>query len=143
MAAIIIAVTSPSDAKAQVYAAGTNTANVTTKLYGSGGTYLTDTVTIANAGSEVDTLKITEWRKQVTFLLNTKKNTGTVAGTWVIRGGYFLTEPFATIATINLTDASNTYHYTIDGNPFLYYELTLTTTGTQNSTHSRRVIVRN
>lgn len=130
----------PLQTDAQVYKHNTASALVITN---DAPVFSTPKDTLTNATTKNDTLKITENRAAVTFELVTKKISGTVGGTWVIRGGSYTTEKFATLTTINLTDAENTYSYTVPGgNPYPFYELALTTTGTQQSSHQRRVIVR-
>lgn len=140
MLTLMASLSEPIETKAQVYKH--NTASAMT-LTGDGTVYVTGTDTLNNATTKNDTIKVTEDRKAVTFLLVTKKISGTVGGTWVIRGGAKYNAKLATLTTINLTDAENTYSYTVPGgNPYIYYEFALTTTGTQQSSHQRQIVVR-
>ena len=77
----------------------------------------------------------------VTVYIAVTKISGTVGGTITLMGSVDGTnfkaintvDTQTALATITATDASNTYHWRLNGNPFPYYRVSWTGTGTMSA----------
>lgn len=91
-----------------------------------------------------DRVKTTETIVQVVVT----KISGTVGGTISLQGSIDGTnfkalntaETQTALATITATDASNVYHWRLNGNPFLYYRVSWTGTGTMSASFSAKLL---
>ena len=91
-----------------------------------------------------DRVKTTETIVQVVVT----KISGTVGGTISLLGSIDGTnfkalntaETQTALATITATDASNVYHWRLNGNPFLYYRVSWTGTGTMSASFSAKLL---
>jgi hypothetical protein len=92
----------------------------------------TDT-TLAVAGTKTYSLTVTGVKNTLAFQINETKNSGTVAGTAVLKGSIDGTN-YVTLATHNLTDASASFLDTYAYNPYYKYQVVVTTTGTNSTT---------
>lgn len=76
------------------------------------------------------------------------KISGTVGGTLTLQGSFDGTNFKAintpdnqtALATVTATDASNTYHWRLQGSPFLYYRVSWTGTGTMSASFTAKVM---
>lgn len=92
----------------------------------------TDT-TLAVAGTKTYSLTVTGVKNTLAFQINETKNSGTVAGTAVLKGSIDGTN-YVTLATHNLTDTSGSFLDTYAYNPYYKYQIVVTTTGTSSTT---------
>lgn len=77
-----------------------------------------------------------------TIWVSAVKNSGTVGGTITLQGSLDGTNYKAintvgtqtALATITATDATNTYHWILQGSPFTYYRVSWVGTGTMSAT---------
>jgi hypothetical protein len=100
--------------------------------------YLSSTRVAATAGSKV------------TVYVAVTKISGTVGGTLTLQGSMDGTtfkalntqETQTALATITATDATNTYHWRLDGNPFPFYRVSWTGTGTMSASFTSRLQAR-
>lgn len=107
-----------------------------------------DTAKVTNG--ETAQLKVTAGGSANTTLIwiAVAKVSGTVAGTITMQGSIDGTTYKAmntpssqtALATITATDATNTYHYILPGNPFKYYRISWTGTGTMVATVSAKIL---
>jgi len=82
-----------------------------------------------------------------TFWVAVTKVSGTVGGTISLQGSFDGTNWKAVntpntqtaLATVTATDASNTYHWILQGSPFPYYRVSWTGTGTMNATFTAQM----
>ena len=82
-----------------------------------------------------------------TIWIAVTKISGTVGGTITLQGSLNGTtykalntvDTQTALATITATDASNTYHYRIDGSPFPYYRVSWTGTGTMAASFTAQI----
>jgi predicted secreted protein len=93
----------------------------------------TDT-TLAVAGTKTYSVTVTGAKKNITFQTNVTKNSGTVAGTIVLKGSIDGGTTYATLASHTLTDASAVWLDTYAYNPCQKYQVVVTTTGTSSTT---------
>lgn len=93
----------------------------------------TDT-TLAVAGTKTYSVTITSGKANVAFQTNITKNSGTVAGTVVLKGSIDGGTTYATLASHTLTDASAVWLDTYAYNPCQKYQVVVTTTGTNSTT---------
>lgn len=85
-----------------------------------------------------------------TIQVNVTKISGTVGGTISLLGSLDGTnykalntaETQTALATITATDASNVYHWRLSNNPFLYYRVSWTGTGTMSASFTAKVLAR-
>lgn len=85
-----------------------------------------------------------------TVYISVTKISGTVGGTVTLQGSVNGTtfKALNTVdtqtaeATITATDATNTYHYRLMGNPFPYYRVSWTGTGTMAASATCKVLTR-
>lgn len=78
------------------------------------------------------------------------KISGTVGGTISLQGSVDgltykalnTVETQTALATVTATDATNTYHWRIAFNPFLYYRVSWTGTGTMSASFKAKVLAR-
>lgn len=109
-----------------------------------------------------DTVKVTNGETGVLYVRNAgpatsclievvvTKTSGTVGGTITLQGSLDGTNFKAlntpntqtALATITATDASNRYHWWLSGNPFVFYRVSWTGTGTMVATASAKVLSR-
>lgn len=99
--------------------------------------------TVTNTGTAyVSTLTaLSKHVEQTTIQVVVTKISGTVGGTISLQGSLdgtnfkaIPTEETATaLATITAADASSTYHWRLKGNPFRYYRVSWTGTGTMSA----------
>lgn len=83
----------------------------------------------------------------VTVQVNVTKISGTVGGTISLQGSLDgvnfkalnTRETQTALATITATDATNVYHWRLDGSPFLYYRVSWTGTGTMSASFSAQL----
>lgn len=76
------------------------------------------------------------------------KISGTVGGTLTLQGSFDGTtykavntpDTQTALATVTATDASNTYHWRLAGNPFPYYRVSWTGTGTMSASFTAKVL---
>lgn len=112
------------------------------------GTNLTiDTVT--NTGtSYVTTRKMADLNVTYTTIqVNVTKISGTVGGTISLQGSLDGTnfkalntaETQTALATVTATDATNVYHWRLNGSPFLYYRVSWTGTGTMAASFGAKI----
>lgn len=86
----------------------------------------------------------------VTVYVAVTKISGTVGGTLTLMGSMDGTtykalntaETQTALATITATDASNTYHWRLNANPFPYYRVSWTGTGTMAASFTSRLQAR-
>jgi hypothetical protein len=79
-----------------------------------------------------------------TIQVNVTKISGTVGGTISLQGSLDGTnwkalntaETQTALATVTATDATNVYHWRLNGSPFLYYRVSWTGTGTMSASFS-------
>jgi hypothetical protein len=84
-----------------------------------------------------------------TVQVNVTKISGTVGGTISLQGSLDGTnfkalntaETQTALATVTATDATNVYHWRLNGNPFLYYRVSWTGTGTMSASFTAKVLV--
>lgn len=93
----------------------------------------TDT-TLAVAGTKTYTATVTGGKSNLAFQMNITKNSGTVAGSIVLKGSIDGGTTYATLATHTLTDASAVWLDTYAYNPCQKYQVIVTTTGTSSTT---------
>lgn len=82
-----------------------------------------------------------------TIWIAVTKISGTVGGTITLQGSLDGTnwkamntvDTQTALATITATDASNTYHYRLDGSPFPYYRVSWTGTGTMSASFTAKL----
>lgn len=82
-----------------------------------------------------------------TIQVNVTKISGTVGGTISLLGSLDgvnfkalnTRETQTALATVTAADASSSYHWRIDGSPFLYYRVSWTGTGTMAASFSARL----
>lgn len=80
--------------------------------------------------------------------VNVTKISGTVGGTISLQGSLDGTnykalntaETQTALATITATDATNVYHWRLNGNPFVYYRISWTGTGTMSASFSGYIL---
>lgn len=85
-----------------------------------------------------------------TVYVSVTKISGTVGGTLTLQGSVDGTtfkaintpETQTALATITATDATNTYHWRLNSNPFPYYRVSWTGTGTMSASFIAQVITR-
>lgn len=117
-------------------------------FYNPLGTNLTiDTVT--NTGtSYVTSRKLSDLSASYTTIqVNVTKISGTVGGTISLQGSLDGTnfkalntaETQTALATITATDATNVYHWRLNGSPFLYYRVSWTGTGTMAASFGAKI----
>lgn len=117
------------ETKAQVYSL-LSPYSVTSDTVTNTGTAFLSTAVVSPAAAVTTTL----W-------VGVTKISGTVGGTITLQGSIDGTNWKAVntpntqtgLATITATDASNTYHWIIQGSPFPYYRVTWTGTGTMSA----------
>lgn len=86
----------------------------------------------------------------VTIYIAVTKISGTVGGTITLMGSIDGTnfkalntaETQTALATITATDASNTYHWRLNTNPFPYYRVSWTGTGTMSASFTSKALIR-
>jgi hypothetical protein len=93
----------------------------------------TDT-TLAVAGTKTYSVTLPGGKANIAFQTNVTKNSGTVAGTIVLKGSCDGGTNYATLATHTLTDASAVWLDTYNYNPCGKYQVIVTTTGTSSTT---------
>jgi hypothetical protein len=89
-------------------------------------------------------------KETTTVQVNVTKISGTVGGTISLQGSVDGTnfkalntaETQTALATITATDATNVYHWRLTGNPFLYYRVSWTGTGTMAASFTASVLQR-
>ena len=89
-------------------------------------------------------------KDMATIQVNVTKISGTVGGTISLLGSLDGTnfkalntaETQTALATVTATDASNVYHWRLNGNPFLYYRVSWTGTGTMSASFTAKVLSR-
>jgi pheromone shutdown protein TraB len=113
-------------------------------------TYSLSTDTVTNAGTSYLTVQNKGEAGATTIQVNVTKVSGTVGGTISLLGSLDGTnfkalnteETQTALATITATDANNVYHWRLNGNPFLYYRVSWTGTGTMVATFSASLLSR-
>lgn len=115
----------------------------------NGSTYLSDTVTNTGVAYLSTPSAITPASSSTTVVqvVVTKIN-GTVGGTISLQGSLDGTnykalntaETQTALATITATDASNVYHWRLNGCPFLYYRVSWTGTGTMSASFTAQFL---
>jgi hypothetical protein len=93
----------------------------------------TDT-TLAVAGTKTYSISITGSKQNVSFQINETKNSGTVAGTAVLKASIDGGITYITLSSHSLTDASGAWLDTYAYNPAQKYQVVVTTTGTSSTT---------
>jgi len=99
--------------------------------------------TIATASTDSTKVTISGVKGSVNFKYDITKNSGTVAGTIVLKGRISHStlgtsaEQWATINSYTLTDATATNSVTLTGNNYTDYLILTTITGTSNTTHRK------
>jgi hypothetical protein len=89
-------------------------------------------------------------KETTTIQVNVTKISGTVGGTISLQGSLDGTnfkalntaETQTALATITATDATNVYHWRLNGNPFLYYRVSWTGAATMSASFSSKVMQR-
>jgi hypothetical protein len=89
-------------------------------------------------------------KDMATIQVNVTKISGTVGGTISLLGSLDGTnfkalntaETQTALATVTATDASNVYHWRLNGNPFLYYRVSWTGTGTMAASFTAKILSR-
>jgi hypothetical protein len=84
-----------------------------------------------------------------TVQVNVTKISGTVGGTISLQGSIDGTnfkalntpDTQTALATVTATDATNVYHWRLAGNPFTYYRVSWTGTGTMSASFTAKVLV--
>lgn len=126
------------------------TAQTTVTFYQPLGTNLTsDTVT--NTGTAYLTTRVLGNKANVTttvIQVVVTKISGTVGGTISLQGSIDGTnfkalptkETATALATITAADASSTYHWRIDHNPYSYYRVSWTGTGTMAASFTAKLL---
>jgi hypothetical protein len=97
--------------------------------------------TVANTGTTVWTIHNPGAKTNTSVWIKVTKIGGTVGGTITLQGSIdgvdwkALNTPNTqtALATITATDASNTYHWILVGNPLNYYRVSWTGTGTMSA----------
>jgi hypothetical protein len=85
-----------------------------------------------------------------TVWVTVTKISGTVAGTITLQGSLDGTnfkaantsDSQTALATVTATDATNTYHWRLAGNPYNYYRISWTGAGTMAASFSGRIMVK-
>lgn len=101
--------------------------------------YLSTAVRVSSSNSAMQT---------TTVQVNVTKISGTVGGTISLLGSLDGTnykalntaETQTALATITATDASNVYHWRLNGSPFLYYRVSWTGTGTMSASFTAKLV---
>ncbi len=99
--------------------------------------------TVSNTGTSYVTTPVISnaAATSTTVWITVTKISGTVGGTISLLGSFDGTnfkaintvDTQTALATITATDASNTYHYRLQGSPFPYYRVSWTGTGTMSA----------
>lgn len=106
--------------------------------------------TVTNTGTTTWTIHNPGPKENSTIWVDVVKKSGTVGGTITLQGSFDGTAWKAmntpntqtALATVTATDASNTYHWILVGNPFNYYRVSWTGTGTMVATGEVRLLSR-
>ena len=107
--------------------------------------------TVTNGGTAYLTIKGTQLNTSYTTVqVVVTKISGTVGGTISLQGSVDGTsykalntaETQTALATITATDASNVYHWRLNGNPFNYYRVSWTGTGTMAASFTSQLFHR-
>lgn len=98
--------------------------------------------TLAVAGTKTYSATIVGAKQNIAFQTNITKNSGTVAGTILLKGSVDGGTTYATLATHTLTDASAVWLDTYAYNPCAKYQIVVTTTGTSSTTWQCWVLYR-
>jgi hypothetical protein len=107
--------------------------------------------TVTNTGTVYLTSpRLAGAKETTTIQVNVTKISGTVGGTISLMGSLDGTnfkalntaETQTALATVTATDASNVYHWRLNGNPFLYYRVSWTGTGTMSASFTAKVLSR-
>lgn len=99
--------------------------------------------TIATASTDTTRVTISGVKSAINFKYDITKNSGTVAGTIVLKGriahstSVSTSEQWATINSYTLTDATATNSVLLTGNNYTDYMILTTITGTSNTTHRK------
>lgn len=107
-----------------------------------------DTVTNTGTNYLGNLIPISGARSTVTILLTVTKTSGTVGGTITVQGSYDginfdalnLVATQTALATKTAADASGRYHWWLQGNPFPYYRVSWTGTGTMVAKQSAIIV---
>lgn len=103
------------------------------------------TVTHATVGADTVSFTITKARPSAIIKYSIVKNSGTVAGTIVVQGkitAVSSAEPWTTINSYTLTDATANTTVSLTPNQFVNYRVIYTTTGTNSTTRSYYLLYR-
>jgi len=105
--------------------------------------------TVTNAGTGTVQCRILKDLPTVntTIQVNVTKISGSVGGTISLQGSLDGTnwkalntaETQTALATVTATDATNVYHWRLNGSPFLYYRVSWTGTGTMSASFSAQL----
>jgi hypothetical protein len=108
--------------------------------------------TVTNGGTSFLTSKKTWGNGNVTITVNVTKISGTVGGTITLQGSdtgetanfkaLNTLETQTGLATVTATDATNAYSWRLNGNPYQYYRVSWTGTGTMSASFSATYKVR-
>jgi hypothetical protein len=107
--------------------------------------------TVTNAGTAYLTIRARQINSSYTTIqVVVTKISGTVGGTISLQGSLDGTsykalntaETQTALATITATDASNVYHWRLNGNPFQYYRVSWTGTGTMAASFTSQILHR-
>lgn len=106
--------------------------------------------TVTNTGTAYLTLQNKGDGASTVIQVNVTKISGTVGGTISLQGSLDGTnfkalnteETQTALATITATDANNVYHWRLKGNPFLYYRVSWTGTGTMAASFTASLLSR-
>lgn len=106
--------------------------------------------TVTNTGTAYLTVRNAGTKATTTIQVAVTKISGTVGGTISLLGSVDGTsykalntaETQTALATITATDASNVYHWRLNGNPFLYYRVSWTGTGTMSASFTAKLLSR-
>lgn len=110
-----------------------------------------DTVTNTGTAYLGNTAKMTPGTAtSTTVWVAVTKISGTVGGTITLQGSLDGTnfkaintpDTQTALATITATDASNTYHWRLQGSPFQYYRVSWTGTGTMSASFTAKILAR-
>lgn len=104
--------------------------------------------TVSNTGTIYLTSGRVAGPGDVTIQVNATKISGTVGGTISLQGSLDGTnfkalntaETQTALATVTATDASNVYHWRLNGSPFLYYRVSWTGTGTMAASFTAKIL---
>lgn len=132
-----------------LFAQGAAVVRMTQALSSASAPIYLDTVT-NTATNYVTSPIIVAGKNTVTVSIVVTKISGTVGGTISLQGSLDGTnfkalntaETQTALATITATDASNVYHWRLTTNPFTYYRVSWTGTGTMAASFSARILTR-